>query len=244
MANYELLRFANAPELAREAARQWLEELQLVQRYQTTRCYSVALAGGRIAGDFLSAAAELGKGRNLFRDVVHFFWGDERCVPPDDRESNYRLARERLLAPLCVPETQVHRIRGEEPPEKAAQLASEELCRVALKDSRDTPLLDMVFLGMGEEGHVASLFPGEPPAQSGSKAMYRAVVTPKPPPHRVTLDYGPLAAARQVWVLVSGGEKEQALKSSLASAESTPLGRVLASRARTRVLTDLSVISP
>jgi 6-phosphogluconolactonase len=241
MANFEVVRFANA-----ETARQWLEEVQalrqFVQRYGITRSYSVALAGGRIAADFFSAVADLAKGKKLLSDPVLFFWGDERCVPPDDPESNYRLARERLLEPLNIAESQIHRIRGEEPPERAAQFAAEELCGLVMTNSRKLPILDMVFLGMGEEGHVASLFPGQ--AQSANAAVYRAVVTPKPPPRRVTLDYGPLAAARQVWVLVSGAGKERALKESLASPESTPLGRVLAGRAHTRVLTDLPVISP
>jgi 6-phosphogluconolactonase len=204
----------------------------------------VAVAGGRIAGDFFSTVADLAKDRNLFRDSVHFFWGDERCVPPDDPESNYRLAREHLLEPLKIAETQIHRIRGEEEPLKAAQLASGELCKFVRKDGAGIPILDMVVLGMGEEGHVASLFPGEAHAQPAPAAVYRAVVTPKPPPQRVTLDYAPLAVARQVWVLVSGAGKERALKESLASPQFTPLGRVLASRAQTRVLTDLQVISP
>lgn len=241
MANYELVRFANAQELAREAARQWVEELQSVHRNQTTRRYSVALAGGRIAGDFFNAVADLAKTRKLLVDRVHFFWGDERCVGPEDPESNYRLAQEHLLGPLGIPDTQVHRIRGEEPPDKAAESASEELCSLAHKDDAGTPVVDMVFLGMGEEGHVASLFPGAPDPVKA--AVYRAVVTPKPPPRRVTLDYGPLMAARQVWVLVSGAGKEQALNESLGSPLSTPLGRVLASRPHTRVLTDLPVIS-
>jgi 6-phosphogluconolactonase len=239
MANYELVRFANAQELALEAARQWLAELKLLSRGQTTSSYSVALAGGRIAGDFFGAVADLAKGQRVFGDKVHFFWGDERCVPPNDPESNYRLARERLFGPVGTPDTQVHRIRGEDPPEKAAQSASEELCKLVSKDSRGMPILDMVFLGMGEEGHVASLFPGQSQGQSGSTEIYRAVLTPKPPPRRVTLDFAPLAAARQVWVLVSGAGKEPALKESLASPERTPLGRVLTSRAHTRVLTAL-----
>lgn len=241
MANYELVRFASAQELAREAARQWLEELPLMRRNQLTSWYNVALAGGRIAGDFFSAVADLAKDRNLFRDSVHFFWGDERCVPPDDKESNYRLARERMLEPLRIAETQIHRIRGEEEPQKAAQLASEEISKLVKKNSVGMPILDMVFLGMGEEGHTASLFPGE--ATEPAPAVYRAVVTPKPPPWRVTLDYAPLTAARQVWVLVSGAGKERALKESLAPPHRTPLGRLLASRAHTRVLTDLPVIS-
>jgi len=202
----------------------------------------VALAGGRIAGDFFSAVADFAKARNPLRDSVHFFWGDERCVPPDDPESNFRLARERMLEPLKIAETQIHRIRGEEEPQKAAQLASEELCKLVKKASDGIPILDMVFLGMGEEGHTASLFPNEAQTQPAHGA-YRAVVTPKPPPHRVTLDYAPLAVARQVWVLVSGADKERALKESLEFPQRTPLGRVLASRAQTRVLTDLPVIS-
>jgi 6-phosphogluconolactonase len=242
MANYELVPFQNAPQLAREAARQWLDELQSIQCGQTGSGYSVALAGGRIAGDFFSAVTELAKGRNLFLDSVHFFWGDERCVPPDDPQSNYRLAREHMLEPLRIAQTQIHRIRGEEEPQKAARLASEELCAVLTKDSAGIPILDMVFLGMGEEGHTASLFPGDEQAQP-AHGVYRAVVTPKPPPHRVTLDYAPLAVARQVWVLVSGADKERALKESLEFPQRTPLGRVLASRAQTRVLTDLPVIS-
>jgi 6-phosphogluconolactonase len=241
MANYELVRFPNAEQLSREAARQWLDELQLVTGGQTTSGYSVALAGGRIAGDFFSAVANLAKDRAPIRDSVHFFWGDERCVPPDDAESNYRLAREHMLEPLKIAETQIHRVRGEEEPQKAAQLASDELCKLVKTDSAGIPILEMIFLGMGEEGHTASLFPGEAQAQSAHSAVYRAVVTPKPPPQRVTLDYAPLAVARQVWVFVSGAGKERALKESLAAGGRTPLGRVLASRSQTRVLTDLPV---
>lgn len=241
MANFALVRFPNAQQLSQEAARQWLKELQVFQREQPASVYSVALAGGRIAGDFFSAVANLAKDRNLFRDSVHFFWGDERCVPPDDPESNYRLAREHMLEPLKIAETQIHRVHGEEEPQKAAQLASEELRQVVSTNSDGIPILDMIFLGMGEEGHTASLFPGEAQTQPAAAAVYRAVMTPKPPPWRVTLDYAPLAIARQVWVLVSGAGKERALKESLVAGGRTPLGRVLAGRAQTRVLTDLPV---
>lgn len=240
MANYELVRYANAGQLAREAARQWLQQLETFRRQPKSPRYSVALAGGRVAADFFSAVADLAKGKELFSGHVHFFWGDERCVPPDDPESNYRLARERLLQPLGIPDEQVHRVRGEEPSEKAVRLANEELARFAQQDSNGRPILDMIFLGMGPEGHVASLFPGAGQPQPGEQAVFRAVVTPKPPPKRITLDYGPLAAALEVWVLVSGTGKEQALRQSLTNQDSTPFGRVLASRRHTRVLTDLS----
>lgn len=241
MPHYELLRHKSADELAREAARQWLQQLQAMQRGPQSRRYAVALAGGRVAADFFSAVAELAKATDQFFENIHFFWGDERCVPPDNSESNYRLARERLLQPLNIPDAQIHRIHGEAPPEQAARLATEELCRLTTQDSKSRPVLDMVFLGMGPEGHVASLFPGPEQPQPGEQVVYRAVVTPKPPPKRITLDYGPLAAALDVWVLVSGAGKEEALRQSLTSESTTPLGRVLASRRDTRVLTDLSI---
>jgi 6-phosphogluconolactonase len=218
-----------------------VEQLEAVHRQPARKCYSVALAGGRIAADFFSAVADLAKGTEVFSEHIHFFWGDERCVPPDDKESNYRLARERLLAPLAIPDAQIHRIRGEDPPTQAARVASEELCGLTPQDNKGLPVVDLVFLGMGPEGHVASLFPGAEQPQPGEQAVFRAVVTPKPPPKRITLDYGPLAAALQVWVLVSGAGKEEALRQSLTAQDSTPLGRVLASRRHARVLTDLSI---
>jgi 6-phosphogluconolactonase len=95
---------------------------------------------------------------------------------------------------------------------------------------------------MGEDGHVASLFPGENPSPLGAEAVYRAVSAPKPPPVRITLDYAAIQAARQVWVLVSGPGKEEALMESLAL-RNTPLARVMSQRGETLIFTDL-VIPP
>ena len=90
---------------------------------------------------------------------------------------------------------------------------------------------------MGEDGHVASLFPGDQEAIE-SQAVYRAVTGPKPPPRRITLGYRALAAAREVWVLASGEGKKEALKNSLADGGDTPLARVLQSRKNTKIFTD------
>ena len=103
------------------------------------------------------------------------------------------------------------------------------------------PVLDLVLLGMGEDGHVASLFPGEPETVMASKEVYRAVTnSPKPPPNRVTLGYPAIAAAQHVWVLVSGAGKERALRESLEPSGRTPLARVLRLRRQTTLFAYLA----
>ena len=102
------------------------------------------------------------------------------------------------------------------------------------------PVLDLIFLGMGEDGHVASLFPGVLEEAMRSKSVYLPVVASKPPPQRITINFAPLAAARRVWVLASGAGKESALRESLATYGRTPLSRVLATRAKTMIFADIT----
>jgi 6-phosphogluconolactonase len=172
-------------------------------------------------------------------DCVHYFWGHERCVPPGDPESNFALAWNSLLRPLAVPDSRIHRIQGEKPPELAATEAETELCQVAPAGPSGQPLIDLVFLGMGEDGHVASLFPGEPEEVMTSGRVFRPVIGPKPPPRRITLGYRAISEARDVWIMVSGRGKEQVFRTSLSGAGATPIARVLRSRQRTKIFTDL-----
>ncbi len=234
--NFELLQFADAEALARAAAEAWLKALSARPAGQP---WTVALSGGRIAGRFFAAAAKLALERAADFSGVHFFWGDERCVPPDDPESNFGLAHRSLLAPLHLPETQIHRIQGELPPEIAAARAENELREFAPPNFERQPILDLVFLGLGEEGHTASLFPGDPESVLTSPAVFRAVTATKPPPRRITLGYPALSAARAVWVLASGSGKGAALAESLKPAGRTPLGRVLSARSHTLVFSDI-----
>ena len=236
MTKVQLDTFATDQELARAAASAWLEELA-ANRAGPAHC--VALSGGRIAKTFFASVVELAHDRGIAPTNVHFFWADERCVPPDDAESNFRAARELLFAPLEIADEKIHRIRGEESPDFAAAQAAAELCRIAPLTGDGQPVLDLIFLGMGEDGHVASLFPGEPEPVMASPAIYRAVTATKPPPRRITLGYAAIAAARQVWVLASGAGKEVALRDSLDLSGQTPLARVVKARMRTRILTDI-----
>lgn len=233
---YDLLRFPDAHSLAHAAAERWLGKATAAAGQASP--FSVALCGGRTAGRFFAAVAALPAAARELSGRVHFFWGDERCVPPDHPESNFGLAQRILLGPLGIAPDRIHRLRGEQPPDLAAQTGEAEARRFLPASAHGQPVFDLVLLGMGEDGHVASLFPDAPAEVADSQAVYLPVVGPKPPVQRITLGYGPLAAARDVWVLASGLGKEAALRESLQPQGRTPLARVLRSRRETLVITD------
>src|SRR5205809_939196 len=149
----------------------------------------VALSGGRIAKTFYDAIVQIVRSESRHVDHIHFFFADERCVPPTDPESNFLTARQSLFDPLHIRTEQIHRIHGETDDTYAAQEAEAELCRIAPLASTGQPILDLVILGMGEDGHTASLFPGESDTLVDDSAVYRAVTAVKPPPRRITLGY-------------------------------------------------------
>jgi len=245
MKKIKLLSFAGPGELAQAAASAWLDEIESSRR---DKPYCVALSGGRIAQTFFTAivklvtACKIGDGGTpSLPGNVHFFWADERCVPPDDPESNFRVAQELLFVPLKIPDAQIHRIRGEAAPEIAANEASPELSKMAPLNENSLPVLDLIFLGMGEDGHVASLFPNDPNVSISDKKIYRAVKdAPKPPPNRVTLGYATIVAAKQTWVLVSGNGKEKALAGLTDANRFFPAARVAQFRTRTKIFSDLN----
>jgi 6-phosphogluconolactonase len=234
---FELISFANADELASRTADAWLDEIEAANRAGKKHC--VAFSGGRITQKFFAHVVEQGKARQISFSGVHFFWADERCVPPTDAESNFRMAQELLFSFLKLSESQIHRIRGEDAPEAAAKAAEVDIRRVVSSENGQ-PVFDLIFLGLGEDGHVASLFPRESEGMSADKAVYRAIHnSPKPPPDRVTLGYPAIVAARQVWMLASGAGKEAALRESLSPEGKTPFARVLKFRSQTKIFTDI-----
>ncbi|KAF0181488.1 MAG: 6-phosphogluconolactonase [Limisphaerales bacterium] len=235
MSNWELKSCANAASLAEQCAAEFIGWAA-----SSPALKSVAISGGRIAKDFFGAVSRQAKERCQSLAHVHFFWADERCVPPDHAESNYRGAAELLFAPLGLPPQNLHRVRGEDEPEHATREAERELRRFTAENTAGQPVLELILLGMGEDGHVASLFPGEAEDTMNSPAVYRAVTASKPPPRRITLGYATIAAAHEVWVLASGAGKEAALRDSLSPTGTTPLARVLRGRERTRIFTDIA----
>ena len=238
--NVTVLRFSGPNELTDAAARAWLESL--AEMSSENRAFHVGLSGGRVARTFFQAATQLARKRREGLESVEFFWADERCVPPGDPESNFGMANELLFRPLNLAPGRIHRIHGEESPVTEASQAQQELVQIVPANAQGTPVFDLLLLGMGEDGHTASLFPGETSEVIYSREFYRAVKGPKPPPDRITLGYAPIIAARQVWVLVFGGEKAAALRASLQPNSITPLGRIFRQRKSTVVFTDWAAV--
>jgi 6-phosphogluconolactonase len=137
---------------------------------------------------------------------VRVFWGDERCVPPDHPDSNYRMAREALLDKVPIPTENVHRMRGELPPDQAATAYQAELEAVLGASGR----FDLILLGMGADGHTASLFPGTAALEERERTVV-AVYVKRLRAWRVTLTLPVINAGRHVLFLVSGTAKAPTL---------------------------------
>jgi 6-phosphogluconolactonase len=151
-----------------------------------------------------------------WRDTTLLF-GDERCVPPDDERSNYRMSREALLDRVGVPEERVHRIRAEDPNPDRVAAEYERTLRWALGNPAGRPpRIDLVLLGLGAEGHTASLFPGSA-ALDSERLVFAVRHAGDPPPRvdRITLTPKAINAAREVVFLAAGEEKAEAVRATL-----------------------------
>jgi len=200
--------YEDADEVAREAADAFVG---LVAGVLADRALArVALAGGSTPkAMYRLLASEALRDRVDWRRVEIFF-GDERCVPPDHPDSNYRMAREALLDHVPLGADRVHRIAGERPPAEAAAQYQQKLAALG-----DPPRLDLVLLGMGPDGHTASLFPGTP-VLGETRALAAAVFVEKFASWRVTLTAPVLSAAAHVMITTVGAEKAEALATALA----------------------------
>lgn len=176
--------------------------------------FNVALAGGSTPkGAYARLASD-------FRDRVdwsrvHFYWGDERCVPPEDAQSNFAMAKSALLDPLRIDVEQVHRMDGAAAPESGAERYAEQLRDLPLS-ADDFPVFDLVLLGLGKDGHTASLFPGDTAAlDNPGKRWVLPGTAPEGTRNRLTLTFGTINASSHVVFMAIGGEKAAPLRSAL-----------------------------
>jgi 6-phosphogluconolactonase len=188
--------------------------------------FHLALSGGTTpGGTYERLAVEVGDW-----SAVELWFADERCVPPDDEESNYRLVAETLLAGsgtraqrvspgqagADVPAERVHRMPGELGPGEGARAYAIELRDGVAPGEDGLPVLDLVVLGIGPDGHVASLFPGSPALDADAQLLCVGIQdSPKPPPRRITLTLGVLRAARGCLLLATGAAKADAVSAML-----------------------------
>src|SRR6266550_122319 len=170
--------------------------------------FVVALSGGSTPRDTYRRLGTDALVSGVMWSRVQVLWGDERCVPPDHAESNYRMARETLLERVPVPAANVHRIHGEDDPATAA-----EVYEATLRALLRTPgaRIDLVLLGLGDDGHTASLFPGSAAVQEQTRWVM-AAHAPAASMWRVTLTPAVINAAAEVLFLVSGGGKAGILR--------------------------------
>ena len=183
--------------------------------------FAVALPGGSVAVNCFPFLASL----PLDWPRIQFFWADERAVAPSDPESNYAVARDLWLGRIAVPSASIHRMPADRPDlQGAAVTYAEELTRVLGPPLR----LDFVLLGVGPDGHVASLFPGHRALTEEREPVTAILDAPKPPPRRLTLTMPALAGADRVVVVAFGDSKAEALHEAINREDSRlPLARLL-----------------
>jgi len=200
----------DAVTLAREAAQEFhrLAETAVQERGR----FSVALSGGNTPRSVYSLLAS--EHKQLPWDRIHIFFGDERHVPPDHPDSNFRMASESLLSKVPIPEQNIHRIHAELEAEAAATEYDQQLRDFFHLVNNDWPRFDLIFLGIGEDGHTASLFPGSK-ALSEESSRVAANWVEKFKTFRITLTFPVLNHAAEVVFLVSSASKAQILSEIL-----------------------------
>jgi len=169
--------------------------------------FRIALSGGNTPRPVYARLAAIGRG--LPWDLIRITFGDERCVPPDDPESNFRMAWETLLAPAAVPEKSILRLRGEIDPQIAAQEYEDHLHVIATERGEPIYRHDLILLGLGDDGHTASLFPGTAALDEMTRRVMANFVR-KFNAWRLTFTFPLLNAARRILFLV-GAKKNPAL---------------------------------
>jgi 6-phosphogluconolactonase len=213
----------DAAAVARHAAAWLLEKLDSTNRGVSAVC----LSGGATPRNVYELLADTPFRETMPWERIHWFWGDERFVPPADARSNYGMARYLFLGRVPIPHENIHAIptaRGT--PGAVASAYEDELKRFygACALAPERPLFDVAFLGVGEDGHTASLFPGSSVLQE--RSLWAAAVPDAHPVPRITLTYPVLESCRDVAFLVTGAAKRRIMQSIFDGATDAPAARL------------------
>lgn len=203
--NMRIKVFPNLDDLSKAAAEYFIK---LADKSIRKRGYfSVALSGGSTPKPLYNALGSPDQEGRLDWENIHFFWGDERCVPPDHPNSNYRMVREEMLSNITIPEENIYRVPAELEPHVAAS-SYEETLRGFFNG--EWPRFDLVLLGMGGDGHTASLFPHSA-GLNEEQRWFIANDAPELDTWRLTLTKNAINAARHIAVIVAGESKAEVL---------------------------------
>ncbi len=212
---------ATPASLAERVADRFLARVRA--RTKNGRIAHIALTGGSMGSAVLRAVATHPKVGKVDWSLVHFWWGDERFVPRDDADRNALQSREALLDHIDVPVENVHEVAAADSgltlDEAAAEYAA-ELAKFG-DDEQPWPSFAVCFLGVGPDGHIASLFPDRPEVTETDAVALAVRDSPKPPPERVTLTRPVINASKRVWLVLTGADKASALGLALAGASYT-----------------------
>ena len=212
----------NQHSLSRKAADMFVK--LAADALKTRLLFTMALSGGSTPESLYRLLnSDPGIGNEIDWEKIHFFWGDERHFPPEHPESNFRMAQQTLFAGLPVQHGNIHRIQSEDSDaDRAARSYEQEISRFFQPPAGQFPQFDLIWLGMGTDGHIASLFP-QSDALSEKKRWVTANWVEKLQSHRITLTLPVINHARCVIILVSGAAKAKTLKQVLENDSQPPI---------------------
>jgi 6-phosphogluconolactonase len=189
-----------------ELAEKFAEEIiaMVAESSKGSSSFTIALSGGSTPELLYSVIGDHFQ-KDINWDMVHFFWSDERCVPPDDRESNFGMAKKALFSKINIPSANIHRIHGEDDPVGEATRYSDEISEYTRKRN-SLPVFDLVILGLGEDGHTASIFPSNIMLME-SERVCNIATHPLSKQKRITLTGRTINNADKVTFLVTGIKK-------------------------------------
>jgi 6-phosphogluconolactonase len=212
-------RYADKAALVAAAGERLADEITSVVEFRGRA--SIVLTGGGTGIGLLQHLVD--RGEKIDWSKVHLYWGDDRFVPEDDDERNYKQAREALIDRIGIPAANVHPMAASDgefgDDLDAAALAYEQLLAANAEPGEPTPFFDVHLLGMGPEGHVNSLFPHTHAVREKTRMVIGVRDSPKPPPQRITLTLPAIQRSREVWLIVSGAEKADAVADAVGGAK-------------------------